>query len=201
MLKGIRGSLLTLFISIILLVAVIFTRPPEAIPSPATGTAPATQQPTPTRPAATLPAVTAAPITLAPTVPLDSATLHEALIGSGCFTKLNPLLAGYNRADRDAVALMFNGLMKTDPRGAIVPDLASATPTISNDGLIYVFKLRTDVKWHDGLAFTSEDVLTTIAALQADDFTGPKDLNQFWRTVEVDVLDAVTVRFKARCAP
>jgi peptide/nickel transport system substrate-binding protein len=137
-------------------------------------------------------------LTPAPTIPfqqVDTSTLHEALVGNACVTKLNPLLAGYNHADRDIVSLIFDGLMTTDQRGAIVPDLAAAQPTVSEDGLIYVVKLRTDVKWQDGVQFTSADVRFTIGLIQSADFPGPTDLRDFWRTVDLDVLDAETVRF------
>jgi peptide/nickel transport system substrate-binding protein len=43
--------------------------------------------------------------------------------------------------------------------------------------------------------FRAEDVLFTITLLQDDAFPGPPDLRQFWRTVEVDLIDAQTVRF------
>src|SRR5262249_22233191 len=69
-----------------------------------------------------------ASLTPAPTIPfqqIDTSTLNEALVGSECVTKLNPLLAGYNHDDRDIVSLIFDGLMTTDQRGAIVPDLAA----------------------------------------------------------------------------
>jgi peptide/nickel transport system substrate-binding protein len=56
--------------------------------------------------------------------------------------------------------------------------------------------LREDVRWHDGEPFTSADVIFTISLMQAEDFSGAPDLRNFWRTVEVDALNAQTVRFK-----
>ncbi|MBX3063961.1 MAG: peptide ABC transporter substrate-binding protein [Anaerolineae bacterium] len=191
MLKGYRGSLLALAASLLLLLAVFLTRPADTT----TTTTPATSTSVPVPPTET-----AAPtLTPAPTIPfqqVDTATLNEALIGPECVTKLNPLLAGYNRADRDITSLIFEGLMTTDQRGAIIPRLAAAQPNVSQDGLLYVFKLRTDVKWQDGVQFSSDDVLFTIHLMQEDDFPGPADLRKFWQTVEVDALDAQTIRFK-----
>lgn len=38
--------------------------------------------------------------------------------------------------------------------------------TVSEDGLRYWFKLRQDVRWHDGRDFTAEDVAFSILALK-----------------------------------
>ena len=46
-----------------------------------------------------------------------------------------------------------------DPNLNIIPDLATAVPTASADGLSYVFKLRTDATFSNGDKFTSKDVL------------------------------------------
>ncbi|MBI2906623.1 MAG: ABC transporter substrate-binding protein [Chloroflexi bacterium] len=55
----------------------------------------------------------------------------------------------------------YNGLLQFDPLSwpdaKIVPDLAESWQ-ISSDGLEYTFRLKTGVKWHDGTAFSSEDV-------------------------------------------
>jgi peptide/nickel transport system substrate-binding protein len=187
LLKGYRGPVLALIVAIMLLGAVIVTRPPDNAP--------------------TLPSVTATPLILptttalprptpAPTIPIqemDTAVLHEAVIG--CVKKLNPLLAGYNQFDRDVDSLIFEGLFTTNAWGEPVPDLA-ASWEVSNDGLIYVIKLRSDVLWQDGIPFTSADVVFTIGLMQDEAFPGPTDLHNFWQTVEVDALDEHTVRFK-----
>lgn len=52
---------------------------------------------------------------------------------------------------------IFDGLLSYDLEGKPVPSLASGWD-ISPDGLTYRFTLRPDVKWHDGTAFTAEDV-------------------------------------------
>ncbi|MBX3080681.1 MAG: peptide ABC transporter substrate-binding protein [Anaerolineae bacterium] len=196
MLRRYGVPLAALLISITLLLAVGWLRGTDTTSATSTPNAEATTtfmafiNRAPTQPPASL--------TPAPTIPfqqIDTSTLNEALVGNSCVTKLNPLLAGYNHADRDIVSLIFDGLMTTDQRGAIVPDLAAAQPTVSEDGLIYVITLRTDVKWQDGVQFTSDDVIFTIRTIQSADFPGPTDLRDFWRTVDVDAIDAQTVRF------
>lgn len=189
MFKGNRGPLLAFILSLLLLGVVVITRPPD-VPAPTQTRVSVTRTSSAT--------ITPVPPTLLPTSAvtpqsLDTATLTEGIVG--CFKKLNPLLSGYNQPDRDAAALIFEGLTTTDSYGTAVPDLASSW-TVSNDGLVYVFNLRTDVLWQDGIPFTSDDILFTIHLMQDAAFPGKADLHQFWDTVEVDALDKQTVRFK-----
>ncbi|MBI2910439.1 MAG: ABC transporter substrate-binding protein [Chloroflexi bacterium] len=53
----------------------------------------------------------------------------------------------------------FSGLLQYDPRDGrkVMPDLAESYE-ISADGKKVTFRLRKNVKWHDGKPFTSEDV-------------------------------------------
>lgn len=184
MFKGYRGPLLAFVAALILFGLVIATKPPDVPPS---------------TPGVTLVTATTIPfmITPAPTISIqqiDTTTLHEGLIGSP--KKINPLLAGYNKVDRDLCALIFEGLMTTDAYGAAVPDLAAAQPTVSGDGLVYAVTLRSDVLWQDGVPFSSADVAYTINLMQDSAFPGPAEYHTFWQTVELDVLDEHRVRFR-----
>lgn len=51
----------------------------------------------------------------------------------------------------------FEGLMKYDKDGNIVPGMAADHPTISEDGLTYTFKLREGLKWSNGDPLTAKD--------------------------------------------
>ena len=119
--------------------------------------------------------------------------LVEALVGQ--IRKLNPLLALYNPVDRDITTLIFEGLTTTDDYGEIVPQLA-ASWTVTPDGLEYIVTLRDDVLWQDGVPFSAADVVFTMQLMSDPDFPGPRVLYDFWRTVEVEALDAQTVRFR-----
>ena len=129
----------------------------------------------------------------APSAPAQEQVLVEALVGE--IRKLNPLLATYNPVDRDITALIFEGLTATNAYGEIVPRLAESWQ-VTDDGLQVIVSLRQDVLWHDGVPFTAADVLFTMQLLSAPDFPGAAELREFWRTVEVEQLDAHTVRFR-----
>ena len=190
MLKKYRGPVLAFGAAIVLLAIVLVTRPTSPVSSNTGDSSGPTSTSVPLLPTNT-PLPTLIPATPIPFQDLDTATLHEAVVG--CFKKLNPLLAGYNQPDLDASSLIFEGLTTTNEYGAAIPNLASWT--VSNDGLIYVFKLRSDVLWQDGQPLTSADVLFTIHMMQDPAFPGRPDLHTFWQTVDVDALDAHTVRF------
>ena len=64
-----------------------------------------------------------------------------------------------SETDSEIAQNVFNGLVKFDNNLNIVPDIASAMPTVSSDGLTYTFKLRSDVTFSNGDKVTSADVL------------------------------------------
>ncbi|HVS49873.1 MAG TPA: peptide ABC transporter substrate-binding protein [Candidatus Dormibacteraeota bacterium] len=74
------------------------------------------------------------------------------------FGTLDPAIADAE-TDQEIQQNMFDGLVKFDNNLGIIPDLATAVPTASADGLSYAFKLRTDVTFSNGDKFTSKDVL------------------------------------------
>lgn len=78
---------------------------------------------------------------------------------------LNPLLSDL-LATAEVGKLLFSGLVVTGDKGEWVPDLAVDVPTTANggvsaDGRTITYHLRQGVTWHDGAAFTSEDVKFT----------------------------------------
>lgn len=61
---------------------------------------------------------------------------------------------------------IFSQLIRLDDNGSLVPDLATVVPTVanggvSNDGMVYTFRLNRNAKWHDGQPVTSADVKFT----------------------------------------
>ncbi|WP_303721249.1 peptide-binding protein [Malonomonas rubra] len=81
-------------------------------------------------------------------------TFIEASIGDA--STLLPVLAS-DSASSDINGLLYNGLVRYDKNLVIEGELAESWQ-ISEDNLTITFKLRKNVKWHDGVPFTSADV-------------------------------------------
>jgi len=122
-----------------------------------------------------------------------SVELHEGLVGR--IGRLNPVFATNNPVDRDITSLIYEGLTTINPFGEVIPDLATGW-TSSADGLEYVFFLRQDVLWQDGIPFNAADVAYTFRTIRDATFPGDPALRDFWRTVEIEVLDDYTIRFR-----
>ncbi len=74
------------------------------------------------------------------------------------FGTLDPAVSD-SETDQEIQQNMFDGLVKFDENLNIVPDLVTAVPQASADGLTYMFQLRQDVTFSNGDKFTSKDVL------------------------------------------
>jgi peptide/nickel transport system substrate-binding protein len=125
-------------------------------------------------------------------VPDRGGVFREGVAGNPQY--LNPLLCQTHEIDQDLCSLLFRGLTRLDAGGRVIPDLAeswSSTP----DGLIYTFRLRTAQFWHDGVPITADDILFTVEMLQAPDTPTVADLAELWRSVDVELIDAQSVRF------
>jgi peptide/nickel transport system substrate-binding protein len=91
----------------------------------------------------------------------------ELIVGSSQeAVNYNPILYANTGPETLPEVLMFDSLLKLTPEGQYVANLASEAPTrdnggVSEDGLTWTFKLRDDVKWHDGEPFTANDVKFT----------------------------------------
>ena len=80
--------------------------------------------------------------------------------GSGDYDSINPIMNEHCEIKH----LLFDSLVKLDKDGKAVPSLAESW-TYDEATMTYTFKLRSDVKWHDGEKFTAQDVKFTIAAI------------------------------------
>jgi peptide/nickel transport system substrate-binding protein len=117
----------------------------------------------------------------------------EGLVGAP--KHINPLLAQANDVDRDLAGLIYAGLMKYNENGELEPALAESY-SVSDDGLTYTFKLRSNLKWHDGQPITANDVIFTVLTAQNadyDSFQGPN-----WQGVDVSKTDDQTIVFKLK---
>ncbi len=118
--------------------------------------------------AITSPSATADPSSGTPTVaPTDSPSggiMTAAWIGPCCLDvdTNNPLSAGGDAHWWSKIhGRLVTYSVKDGAYDQLVPELAESWTT-STDGLVWTIKLRDGVKWHDGEAFTAEDVKYSI---------------------------------------
>lgn len=91
---------------------------------------------------------------------------------------------------------IFESLLEyKGPELTPLPGLAESW-TMAPDGLTYTFKLRGDVKWHDGKPFTSKDVKFSVEKLIAPMHSRGKVY--FGDLASVDTPDARTVVFRLK---
>jgi peptide/nickel transport system substrate-binding protein len=190
-----RLQFLALFVSLIVFITVLAIRLPELQQSAAQPTI------TPIPPATALPTHTP---TMSPTVTPDpqaqvtpdTSQVRDRFIEGvvGAVVRLNPLLAT-SQAEKDITSLIFEGLTRINQYGEAVPALASDW-VMSRDGIEYVFTLRQDVLWQDGVAFSADDVQYTISLLRDEAFPGPAAQHEFWQTIEVENLASNLIRFR-----
>jgi peptide/nickel transport system substrate-binding protein len=89
---------------------------------------------------------------------------------------------------------IFEPLIKRDANQKLVPGLATSWKAI--DDLTWEFKLRKNVKWHDGTPFTADDVVFTLKRVP-DVPNSPSSFATFTKPiVDVKVVDPYTLVFK-----
>jgi len=79
----------------------------------------------------------------------------------------------YDELSGMAIKLLFEGLIDYDTELNLVPRLAEALPEISEDGLSYTFRLRTDVRFSNGRTLVAEDVRWSIEHMLHPDTGSP----------------------------
>ncbi len=90
---------------------------------------------------------------------------------------------------------VYGSLMQYDKElNEVTPDLAESVE-ISDDRLLYTFKLREGVKWHDGQPFTADDVKFSMERQKNPD-TGSPNAYMYAEVAEVTVVDPLTVEVR-----
>lgn len=102
---------------------------------------------------------------------------------------------GGSQATSRVVHLVYDGLVRIDERGEIVPALARRWEI--PDPLTYVFHLRDGLRFHDGTACDAEDVRRTLETILDPEF--PTYRKEDFRNVErVEAPDRLTVVIRLR---
>ncbi len=122
-------------------------------------------------------------------VAASGGALREGIIGYP--SHINPLLA-QNDADRDLSSLVYSGLMRYNEQGTLVNDLAESY-SVSDDGLTYVFTLKSNLKWHDNQPLNADDIVFTILTAQNSSYGSNQRMN--WQSVDINKKDDTTVIF------
>jgi peptide/nickel transport system substrate-binding protein len=105
---------------------------------------------------------------------------------------INPLLSASNDVDADIAKIIYNGLLKYDGKGALIPDLAESYE-ISEDKTTYTFHLKKNVTWHDGTTFSARDVLFTFNLITDPSYKSP--LRSNWQGVTANLVDDSVITF------
>lgn len=105
---------------------------------------------------------------------------------------INPILAPSNDVDADLSQIIYNGLLKYDDRGTLVPDLAESYE-INDEKTTYTFHLKKNVTWHDGLPFKADDVFFTFNLISDPAYKSP--LRSNWQGVSANLIDDYTITF------
>ena len=92
---------------------------------------------------------------------------------------------------REVLFNVFEGLVKPDSNGDLVPAVASEYQ-ISEDGKNYIFTLRDGITFHDGNPVTVEDIKASIDKC-ADTTNGEPLVSAFSNIEEVKIVDEKTV--------
>jgi peptide/nickel transport system substrate-binding protein len=111
-------------------------------------------------------------------------------------TLLQPHFANGTK-DQEGSRIFYEPLAVWDAEGNLVPILAAEVPTrqnggLSADGKTVTWKLKRDVKWHDGQPFTADDCVFTWEF--AKDPATAAVTNGIYKDVTVEKVDQYTIR-------
>lgn len=103
------------------------------------------------------------------------------------------------------VGLIYTGMYRANNKLDVVPDMATALPTVSADGLTWTIKLKNGITWQDGTPFTADDVVFTfqLAASKNCTFIPSfcSDIQGNVATVSATDPSTVVFTLKAKYAP
>ncbi len=107
--------------------------------------------------------------------------------GSTDYTAINPALFEHGEIN----SLLFAGLTAHDENNNVIPALAESW-TYDEGKVMYQFKLKEGIIFHDGKPLTAEDVKFTIETIM-DPKNNSENASNFEDVVDVQVVDALTV--------
>lgn len=111
-------------------------------------------------------------------------------------TLLNPHFA-IGTKDQEGSRVFYEPLAGWNTEGELIPFLAAEIPSrengsVSADGLSVTWKLKPNVKWHDGKPFTADDCVFT-AAYAADPATAATTIGTY-KDIKVEKVNDLTIK-------
>lgn len=106
----------------------------------------------------------------------------------------DPTLSTSQEIARVTYGNVYEGLVRFDRHGAIVPALATGWQ-VSDDGLVWTFNLREGVRFHDGSPLTVDDVLAKFERARDPD-SGHVNTGYYAPVVDVRAPDERTIVFE-----
>ncbi len=117
---------------------------------------------------------------------------NTLIYGSNDYTRINPAIDEHGEIN----LLIFDGLMGHNEKNEVVPALAESFD-LDEATNTYTFHLREGVTWHDGEAFTADDVKFTIDAIMNPD--NESEIFSNYEDVEkITVKDDYTIDFQLK---
>ncbi len=121
----------------------------------------------------------------------------EGMVGQ--VDTMNPIFVT-NAAERSVSKLLFASLLTVDKTGAFSGQLAQSW-SIDETGKIYTITLKPNLKWSDGAALTSRDIVYTIQTIQNPATRSP--YASAWQEVVATAVDdrTITIALPSEYAP
>ena len=119
----------------------------------------------------------------------QSGTFDTLIYGSNDYTRINPAMDEHGEIN----ILIFNGLTAHNGKNEVIPGLAKSWE-FDEASCTYTFHLEEGVKWHDGEAFTADDVKFTIEAIMNPE-NGSENSPNYEDVEEITVIDENTISF------
>lgn len=111
-------------------------------------------------------------------------------------SSLNPFIAISDNQAREVYKYIFEALLALDNGTYELKPILAESWEVSSDQKTFTFRIRQNVKWHDGLPFTADDVIYTFEKIK-----DPKVEAGYFRgtlagLISVEKLDSQKVQFK-----
>lgn len=110
---------------------------------------------------------------------------------SGDYVRINPALDEHGEIN----TLLFDGLFRHDENNQLISSLARDDYSFDGKTNTYTFYLVEGVKWHDGEAFTAEDVKFTLETIMNPEY-GSENAPNYEDITDIIIEDEYTIKIQ-----